>query len=109
MATKLIIVYPMRDSSRMPPMGRFRRIEKYDAHIWDGRDFDTSSEEDMKAFNEQVLPALTLLDDRLPKTIVKAVYEASIEAFTEEAHPIPHEASMPRKRHARMKPGLVPA
>ena len=113
MATKLIIVFPMRDSNRMPPMGRFRRSLKHDAHIWDEREYDTANEADMKAFNEAFLPAVSLYADHPSKTIVKAIYEPPFEIpvmeFKDEAPEIPFEPSMPRKRHAKMKPGLVPA
>ena len=105
MATKLIIVFPILDSNRMPPMGRFRRSIKHDAHIWDEREYDTSVEEDMKAFNQTILSALTQYPEHPTKAVVKAIYEAPLEIpildFKEE------EPSEPRKRHARMKPGLA--
>lgn len=109
MATKLIIVFPMRDSRAMPPIGRFRRSNEHDAHIWDGRVYDTSCEEDMAEFNATILPALSLMDTHPTKAVVRAIYEAPVLAESDEAPPIPHDAPMPRKRHARMKPGLVTA
>lgn len=117
MATKLIIVYPIRDSRSIPAMGRFRHSLKHDAHIWDGKEYDTADEADMTAFNANVLPALSLFADRLPTCVVQAVYEAptidEVPVGDSEEHEshlrVPLEASMPRKRHARMKPGLVNA
>lgn len=115
MATKLIIVYPIRDSRSIPAMGRFKHVSKHDAHCWDGREYDMGVERDVKDFNEAILPALSLFDDRLPKSIVRAVYEApSIEEVPvgdDEEH-VSHlrepldPATVP-KRHARRKPGFA--
>lgn len=116
MATKLIIVYPISDSRSIPAMGRFRHVAAHDAHVWDGREYDTAKEEDMKAFNESILPALSLFDDRLPKSVVRAVYEApavdDVLVGDDEEHvshlQVPLEP-LAKKRHARLKPGFAHA
>lgn len=70
---KLLIVFPLKNSAHNPPQGRFTRSQKYDAHIWDGRAYDTSSFEDMKEFNAQVDKALVYYPERLPRPTVRVV------------------------------------
>lgn len=98
MATKLIIVYPISDSRSIPAMGRFRHSLKHHAHIWDEREYDTASESDMKDFNETILPALSLFADRLPRTIVRSIYEVPVENTEPEYTPEPSSEEPPKRR-----------
>jgi len=117
MATKLLIVFPLKNSAHYPPQGRFRRSFKHDSHIWDEREYDTASEDDMKEFNAVIDKALAYYPERLPRPTVKTVFEApSIEEVPvgdsepHESHlQVPLEPSAPastgnvKKRHARRK------
>lgn len=113
MATKLLIVYPIRDSRSIPAMGRYRHSQKHDSHIWDGREYDTSSKEDMDAFNQDIHPALAMFTDRLPQCIVRTVYEAPSIVDVPVADEEEHESHLqvplapPRKRHAKLKRGFA--
>lgn len=89
MSLKAVIYLPMRDSNRMPPMGKFLRSQKHDQHIWEGREFDLENPEDVTAFNAAIDPACAAYPGKMPRPRPLLIQEAQEPNLSHLEVPIP--------------------
>lgn len=103
---KAIIYLPHIESSRTPPFGPFQRSVEYDLHVWHGKDFDFDDPEEIERFNKECPLALASLPTIVQRPIVRIMAEPEriVPAMLEGGE----KEVIPRKRHARLKPGFAP-
>jgi hypothetical protein len=107
MSLKAIIILPLVDR-RTPPVGKFSRSEKYDNHIWEGREYDLSKPLDIKEFNASIGPALAYFPQREPHPKPVLIQEEEAAPPIAPSHlQVPFERI--KKRRARFKPNFIPA
>lgn len=86
MSTKAIIHLPLV-GHHSPPMGNFLRSDKYDKHIWEGKDYPLDTADDVAEFNMTLVKALAAFPERLarPMPMIVHIEDAPVTAPTAPA------------------------